>query len=262
MPTNLLNILSPSNIILFVVVFTRFSGLMSSVPLISKYPIPIQIKVWFMAVVTFVVFPIVMAKSGFHAPTSVPELTLILLKEFIIGYIIGFIANVVFIGVEIAADLVSMQMGLTAAQAMDPTTGDTSPVFGQAYTILASFVFIGMNAFHWVFMGMCKSFQVVPPGYQVVITGNLTQNVIYLTSQMFVIGLSVALPIFSVLLITDFLLGFVAKMMPKMNIFMVALPVKIYLGLLLFIMLLQPMYDQMQALFAKYLSEIAVILGG
>lgn len=262
MPTNLLTILSPANLILFVVVFTRFSGLMVTVPLISKYPIPTQIKVWFMAIVSFIVFPIVMAKSGFQAPTNIPELTLILLKEFIIGYIIGFVANIVFIGVEIAADLVSMQMGLTAAQAMDPTTGDTSPVVGQAYTILASFVFIGMNAFQWIFMAVCKSFQILPPGYKIVISGNLTQNVIYLTSQIFIIGLSIALPIFSVLLITDFLLGFVAKMMPKMNIFMVALPVKIYLGLLLFIMMLQPLYDQMQALLLKYLSQIIAVLGG
>lgn len=262
MPTNLLTILSPSNLILFVVVFTRFSGMMMTAPLISKYPIPPQIKIWFMATITFIIFPIVMAKSGFQVPTNMPALTLILLKEFIVGYIIGFVANVVFVGVELAADLVSMQMGLTAAQAMDPTTGDTSPVFGQAYTILASFVFIGMNAFQWVFTAVYKSFQIIPPGYQIVITGNLAQNVIYITSQMFIIGLSVALPIFSVLLITDFLLGFVAKMMPKMNIFMVALPVKIYLGLLLFIMLLQPLYSQLQILLAKYLSEITAVLGG
>lgn len=262
MPINLLNILSPSNLILFVVIFTRFSGMIVSAPLVSKYPIPVQIKTWFMATITFVIFPIIMAKSGFQAPTNIPALSLILLKEFIIGYIIGFIANIVFIGVEIAADLVSMQMGLTAAQAMDPTTGDTSPVFGQAYTILAAFVFIGMNAFHWVIMGVYKSFQIIPPGYQIVITGSLTHNVVYLASQMFVVGLSIALPIFSVLLITDFLLGFVAKMMPKMNIFMVALPVKIYIGLILFIMLLQPMYDQIQTIFLKYLSEITTVLGG
>lgn len=262
MPIDLLTLLSPKNIILFIVVFTRLGGLMSTAPLISTYPIPIQIKTWFMATIAFIMFPIVMAKASFLTPTSMPELTIILLKEFLIGYLIGFISNVVFIGVEIAADLISMQMGLTAAQAMNPMTGDTSPILSQGYTILASMLFIGLNGYQWIFSALFKSFEFMPPGYSIFVSGSLTRNVISLTSQMFEIGLSIALPIFGVLVITDVLLGFVSKMMPKMNIFMVALPVKIYLGLLLFIMLISPMCSQIQILIEKYLGGISLILGG
>ena len=136
MPVDLIALLSPTNLVLFVVVLTRLSGLMTTAPLISTYPIPMQIKTWLMAMVAFIMFPIVLAKAGFQMPTSIPELSIILLKEFMIGYIIGFVANVVFIGVEIAADLISMQMGLTASQALNPMTGDTSPILSQAYTIL------------------------------------------------------------------------------------------------------------------------------
>lgn len=262
MPTNLLTLLSPQHIILFVVVFTRLSGLITTVPLLSTYPIPMQIKVWFMATIALIMFPIVMASSGFQIPTSIPELTIILLKEFMIGYITGFVANVVFIGVEIAADLVSMQMGLTAAQALNPMTGDTSPILSQGYTILASMVFIGMNAYQWIFTAIYKSFEIIPPGYGFTVTGTFAHNVTYLTCQMFVIGLEIALPIFSVLLISDVLLGFVSKMMPKMNIFMVALPFKIYLGLTLFIMLVSPMCTHIRILLEQYLSNIIPVFGG
>lgn len=262
MPIDLISLLSPQNLVLFIVIFTRLSGMITSAPLISTYPIPIQIKVWFMATVAFIMFPMVLAKTGFQVPTTMPELFMILIKEFMIGYITGFIANVVFIGVEIAADLVSMEMGLTAATALNPLTGDTSPVLSQAYTIMAGMVFIGINGFQWVFSGIYKTFQLLPPGYEIFINGNITHNVIYLTCQMFVIGLSIALPIFSVLMITDVLLGFVSKMMPKMNIFMVALPIKIYLGLLLFIMLLPQMFEHLVLLFEKYLASIIPVLGG
>lgn len=262
MPTDLIALLSPTNLVLFVIVLTRLGGMITSAPLISKYPIPMQIKAWFMAMVAFIMFPIVLAKTGFQIPTNIPELSLILIKEFTIGYIVGFIANVLFIGVEIAADLVSMQMGLTAAQAMNPMTGDTSPILSQAYTILASMIFIGLNGYHWIFSAIYKTFQIMPPGYNIAISGTITHNVIFLTSQIFTIGLGIALPIFSVLLITDVLLGFTAKMMPQMNIFMVALPVKIYLGLVLFIMLIPPMCSQLQILFEKYLTSIISILGG
>ena len=262
MPTDLLALLSPQNLVLFVVVFTRLSGMMTSAPLISTYPIPMQIKVWFMATVAFIMFPMVLAQSGFQLPTSIPALTLVLLKEFMIGYVAGFVANVVFIGVEISADLISMQMGLTAAQAMNPMTGDTSPVLSQAYTILASFIFIGLNGYQWIFSAIYKTFQLMPPGYEFTITGAFAQNTIFLTSQIFIVGLSIALPIFSVLVITDVLLGFVAKMMPKMNIFMVSMPLKIYLGLVLFIMLIEPMSSYISTLLEKYLASIISVFGG
>lgn len=262
MPIDLITLLSPKNLVLFVVVFSRLGGMMVTAPLISSYPIPAQIKMWFVAMVTFIMFPIVLAKTGFQMPTNIPELSVILLKEFMIGYIVGFVANLVFIGVEISADLMSMQVGLTAAQALNPATGDTSPILSQAYTIIAGMIFIGMGGYQWLFSAVFKSFQVLPPGYNVAIGGTITHNIVFLTSQIFEIGLGLALPIFSVLLITDVLLGVVAKMMPKMNIFMVALPVKIYLGFILFIILTPAMCTQIHMLFEKYLSSIIPILGG
>lgn len=262
MPINLVALLSPRNLILFVIVFTRLGGMISTAPLISAYPVPLQIKVWFMAAVTFIMFPIVLAKTGFQMPTNMPELTLILLKEFLIGYITGFIANVVFIAVEISADLISMQIGLTAAQAMNPMTGDTSPVLSQAYTLLASMIFIGLNGFHWMFSAIYKTFQLVPPGYSISISGHFVNSVLFFTSEMFTIGMGIALPLFSVMMITDILLGFTAKMMPKMNIFMVALPVKIYLGFILFIMLTPQMCSQLTILFEKHLGGIITVFGG
>jgi flagellar biosynthetic protein FliR len=179
-----------------------------------------------------------------------------------IGYIVGFIANIVFISVEIASDLVSMQVGLTAAQALNPMTGDTLPILSQAYTILASMIFIGLNGYKWLFAAIYKTFQLFPPGYGFNFTGAFVHNVVFLSGQIFIIGLGIALPIFSVLTITDVLLGFVSKMMPQMNIFMVALPVKIYLGFVLFIMLIPLMFSHIQLLFERYLGSIMTVLGG
>lgn len=262
MPVDLMTLLSPKNLILFIVVFTRLSGMITTAPLISTYPIPIQIKVWFMALVAFIMFPIVMVKTGFQIPTSVPELTVILIKEFMIGYIIGFISQLVFVGVEIAAELVSMQMGLTAAQALNPMTGATSPILSQAYTILASMIFIGLSGYKWMFAALFKTFEILPPGYGFLINGTIAHNVMFLTSQMFLVGLGIALPIFSVLVIADVLMSFMAKTMPQMNIFMIALPFKIYLGLILFLTLIQPMCSQIHVLLEKYLTSIIAVLGG
>lgn len=259
MPVQLLELLSAKNLILFVVVFTRMGGLMAAAPLFSTYPIPNQVKAWFMATVTFIIFPFVMAKVGFQTPTSMPELMVILLKEFMIGYIIGFIANLLFVGVEMAAELISMQMGLTAAQALNPTTGTNSPILSQAYTLMAAMIFLSLHAHQWLFSAVYQSFSAIPPGYGFVINGTIVKEIIYMTGQIFPIALGIAMPIFAVLLISDVLLGFVSKMMPQMNIFMVAMPLKVYLGIMLTIMFLQPMYEHISVLLEQILKAIAGI---
>ena len=259
MPTELLVLLSPKNLILFVVVFTRLGGLMTSAPLFSTYPIPTQIKAWLVATLTFIIFPVVMAKSGFQAPTSVPELSVILLKEFMIGYIIGFCSNMIFIGVEMAANLISTQMGLTAGQALNPVSGDQSPILSQAYTLMAAMIFLSLHGHQWLFSAVYQSFQSIPPGYEFIMNGTIIKEVILMTGQMFPISLGIALPIFAVLLINDVLLGFVSKMMPQMNLFMVAMPMKIYLGLILAIMFLQPMYEYITVLTERVLKGVAGI---
>ena len=82
---NLDVLFSVSNIILFMAIFTRMSGLFASAPLFSTYPIPVQVKIWLAATISFILFPIVQANTNFVAPTSVPALTLILFKDFLIA---------------------------------------------------------------------------------------------------------------------------------------------------------------------------------
>ena len=94
---NLDVLFSATNIILFVAIITRLSGLFASAPLFSTYPIPMQIKIWLAACIAFILFPIVQHNTSFVIPTSVPALSLILFKEFLIGYAMGFCANIIFL---------------------------------------------------------------------------------------------------------------------------------------------------------------------
>ncbi len=256
MPTDLLILLSPKNLILFILVFTRLGGLMTSAPMFSTYPIPQQVKIWFIAFVAFIMFPMVQAKAHFILPTDMISLTLLLLKEFMIGYVIGFLSNIVFIGVEVAGELLSIQTGLSSGQALNPLSGDTTPFLANLYLILASFVFISVNAHQWLFASIYRSFQTVPPGYGFIFSGQLVQNIVSITGQMFTIAIGFALPIFSVLLITDVLLAFTSKVMPQMNVFMVSLPLKIYIGFVLMLIFLRPMFEHLVGLFQGLLTNI------
>ncbi len=256
---NLDVLFSVGNIILFMAIFTRLSGLFTSAPLFSTYPIPAQIKVWLAATIAFILFPIVQANTSFVTPTSVPALTLILFKEFLIGYVIGYCANIMFAGIELGVNTFAIQMGISADQALNPTSGGNSPVITQAYTYLATMLFVTLGAHRWLFSAIYNSFKTLPAGYVFNFSPGLVEQVVIISGQIFSIGLGIAIPIFGVLFITDILLGFTSKMMPQMNIFMVSIPLKIYLGLLLSLIFMRPMAEYIAVLIEQFMTKIAVI---
>lgn len=256
---NLFEIFSPANIILFMAIVTRLSGMFASAPMFSTFPIPIQVKVWLSAIISFLIFPLIQAKIHFLTPTSVPELTIILFKEFLIGFAIGYCANVIFVAIELGANMFSIQMGLSADMALNPMSGGTSPMITQMYTWMLTMVFITLNAHQWLFSALYNSFQVMPIGFGFGFSPEVVHQIIVIVSQIFVIALKIALPIFGVLLITDVLLGFTSKVMPQMNIFMVSIPLKIYLGVLLSLMFVRPILEYLNTLLPQFMHTIMTI---
>ena len=256
MQPNLLTLLSPANIIIFVIIFTRISGMIFSMPLISTYPIPEQVQIWLGALVSFILFPMVAAHSGFVVPQSMPELLLYLFREFAIGYIIGFCATFLFAAVQIGGEFVSIQVGISMSQVLDPTTGESTQILSQMYTYLAAMVFVGLNAHQWLFAALYKSFQAFPPGTDFVFTGSIVSQVLHMSASMFSIGISMILPIFCVMFVSEVLMGFMSKMMPQMNIFMVAIPLKIYVGIVLMLMFLSPTVTYLITVTQTYLKNI------
>src|SRR5574344_466807 len=256
MQPDLLTLLSPSNIVIFVIVFTRISGMIFSMPLISTYPIPQQVKIWLCAIVAFILFPMVAASSHMVVPTNIPQLLTYLLREFAIGYIIGFCASFLFAAVQVGGEFVSIQIGLSMSQVLDPATGESTQVLSQLYTYLATLVFIGTNAHQWLFAALYRSFQSFPPGTDYVFTGSLVSQVLHMSSSIFSLGISMILPIFCVMFVSDVLMGFMSKMMPQMNIFMVAIPLKIYVGIILILMFLSPTMTYLVTVTQTYLKGI------
>ena len=176
-----------------------------------------------------------------------------------IGFAIGYCANVLFIAIELGANMFSIQMGLSADMALNPMSGGSSPVITQMYTWMMTMVFISINAHHWLFAAFYNSFQAMPIGYGFGFSPEVVQQIIFIVSQIFVIALKIALPIFGVLFITDVLLGFTSKVMPQMNIFMVSIPLKIYLGLLLSIIFVRPIIEYLNVLVPKFMQTIMAV---
>ena len=145
------------------------------------------------------------------------------------------------------------------SQVLDPTTGENTQVLSQLYSYVTAMVFVMLNAHQWLFAAIYKSFQAFPLSTEWIFTGGLTSPILHMSASMFSIGISMTLPIFCVMFVSEVLMGFMSKMMPQMNIFMVSLPLKIYLGLLLSLIFMRPMAEYMGVIIEQFLTKIASI---
>lgn len=260
MPTELLNLFSTTNIIIFIIVLTRLSGFFLSAPLFSTYPMPTQVKIWLCATVSFLIYPFLAEKGGFAIPNSIPVLSCYLALEFAIGFLLGYIANIVFLGVQLSGHVISMQMGLAISDTLDPATGQASPSIGTLYVYIVTIIFLSINAHHYLFAAIYQSFNTIPPGNEFIFSPNFVNQMITLSGNLFAIAIKVVMPIFAIMFGVEVLLSIVAKMMPQMNIFMVSLPFKILVGLVLILIFLSPTMSYILTLIQDYLNKILQIL--
>lgn len=253
---SLLTLFSPKNIVVFMLIFTRMSGLFATAPFFSTFQMPEQVKIWFCALISFILYPILSAKAHFIMPHSMPEFAVLIAIEFAIGFALGFLANLLFVGVQMVGELISIQMGLSMANILDPVSGESTTVISSLYVYLVTLVFLGLGAYEYLFAAVYKSFFVLPVGLEGTFNFGIIEGALLLSGKMFQIAFGLAMPIFSVLLVCDILLGLMSKVMPQMNIFMVSLPFKVFLGLVLILIFLKGSTSYLTDVIAEYLQAI------
>ena len=256
---SLLNLLSVNNIIVFMLIFTRLTGMMQRAPFFSTIQAPVMSKVWFCGLIAFIIYPVVVAKKLFIIPHNMPEFIILILLEFFIGYLIGYVASMLIEGVRLCGNIISIQTGLSMSEALDPITGVQSTELSRIYIFLTTIIFLGTGAHQILFVSVFNSFQSVPMGVFPAFNSALVGDMCHLFSSMFKIGFGIALPIFAVLLTVDVLLGMMSKMMPQMNIYMVALPVKIYIGLFLILAFLSAVSVYIQTVIKDYMGYLGTL---
>lgn len=229
---DVVSLLTPQKVIYFVLVITRVSGMMLTAPLFSTYPVPQPVKNGLIAFVAFILFPLVAKISPIaHMPTDMIGLGILAVREVIIGSIIGFCMNLIFVSIQVAGQLISIDMGLAMSELLDPVTRQQTPVVGQFYLFMAMIAFLFVNGDHYLFQSLIDSYRLIPIDTNFAIQGALVEKIVYFTSQIFVIAFSIIMPVYSILFVVSVLLGFTSKMMPQMNIFQLAMPFKIYIGI-------------------------------
>ncbi len=215
---------------LFFFVFIRVGAILMSIPVFDSKSIPLFFKVALAFATSIVLFPM-LGIDPVPMATSVIALGVGVAGEILLGLAIGFSVKLIFAGVQLAGQLAGYQMGLALANVMDPSSSQQVPLLAQFNNLFALLIFLSINAHFWFIRALAQSYQMVPP-LSAQFGGSLMEQLVRMSGNMFVIGIQVGAPVIAALLITTVAFGLIARTVPQMNVFIVAMPLKIGVGLL------------------------------
>ncbi len=216
----------------FLLVLFRVGGIMATAPVFSSMVIPIPIRAMFALVIALAVFPLVPPVAAL--PNTIPSLIVAVALEMLIGITMGFALSLIFIGIELGAEMVSHQMGLAMANLVDPMTQNSTQVLSQFYTLLATVIFILLNGHVKLLISLLDTFGTIPL-MAVKMTRDTLDIIVSILNGSFMLAIRVAGPALIAIFLATLALGFISRTMPQLNILAAGFPIRILLALVLLI---------------------------
>ena len=208
--------------------------------------------------ISFVLFPILNLDVS-ASPTEVIPFGLGIICEILLGISIGLSVKLLFAGIQLAGQLVGFQMGLAIVNVMDPQSSAQVPILAQFNNLVAMLVFLAINAHHWFLRALVESFNMVPL-FNFSLTHSLINQLIMIAGNMFVVAIKIGAPIIATMLITSVAFGLVARTVPQMHIFIIAMPLKILVGLLVLSLTMPYLTSFLGGLFTELGNDILILL--
>ena len=250
----------PAQILGFVVILARVSGLFVSAPILGDGNIPPQLKAAFAFVLSLVFYPVLSAPN-IGANPNIVSVALLVGREAAVGLLIGFSARLLFAGISLAGEVIGFQMGLGIANVFDPTSDTQVPLIGQIQITFALLLFVVLDGHHLLIRALVMSYRAIPVG-GLDLSQPLFDHMVRMAGGMFVVGLQIGAPLIVAMMAANFSIGLIARSVPQVNVFVVGFPFTIALGLLLlalgfpfFIEAVTALHSQLEGLILSGLSR-------
>ncbi|MFQ5672373.1 MAG: flagellar biosynthetic protein FliR [Nitrospinales bacterium] len=216
---------------IFLFVFIRVGAIVIFAPVLGSGTVPRTLKIGLIFMVSVLVFPLVDSVLLVR-PRGMLDLGVRLLSEGAIGLIIAYAARLVFVAVQVAGTVIDFQMGFGVVNVIDPQTNTQVSVTAQFQSILAILLFLALDAHHFFIHAIVDSFKIINPDH-FNFSASTMEFFLNLFAGAFVTAVKLAAPAMAVLFFISVALGLIARTVPQMNVFIVAFPLQIGMGLLM-----------------------------
>lgn len=240
----------------FMFPLARVLGLIAAAPVFNNASVPVRVKLLAGLAVTFAVAPMLPPPPQVE-PASWAGLA-ILLQQGLIGLLLGFTMRVVFAGVDLAGELIGLQMGLGFAVFYDPQNAGQSPIVAEFVGLLALLFFLALNGHLMVLALLAESFSALPVGVSPFPAG--WETLLRWAAALFSIGVLLALPVIGALLVANIALGVLTKVAPTLNLFAVGFPVTLMAGFAMLALSMPYFAPALENLFVQGYDAVSAVM--
>jgi len=213
----------------FFLAFTRIMAIIIHVPMLGGQNIPSQVRIGLGFILALVLIPwtplpadaVVIGTFGY---------VISILKEIIIGTLIGFACDLAFGAIQIAGAAMGIGSGFESSRIFNPALGEAGSAYDQIFVMTATMIFLVINGHHLFIIALKNTFDLIPVNGALPFDG--MQTVIKATSVFISSGIHMALPVMAALILTDLTLGLLARVAPQVQVYFLGLPVKVVVALI------------------------------
>ncbi len=233
-----------------ILIFVRFLGLIRFCPGLNRKEIPAIAKLSFAIIFSVILTAILKPPMP---PTGVSMIYSVL-ANYVFGALLGYIAYCILAAVEAGGDMINMQMGLSSAMVLDPTTQAQTSILGKFFGLLGLIIFIQVGGFYWLFNAFVRSFEIFPLTAVAIPLDRIVniQYIITVTSNVLYIGLQLASPVLLATLGQDIILGIISKTAPQINVFQLSFLFKPVFGAAILIWIMPILYNIINDFFLSF----------
>ncbi len=220
----------------FLLILVRITGFIYTAPFFSLRNVPNRLKGGLAIFMTAILFYTV----TYSAPEydSVIDYAVLIVGEALAGAIMGFFANIAYHIVSFAGQIIDMEIGFSMVNELDPATDIQTTITANFYGYAVLLMMIITNLHHYFIKAIIDSFQVIGLG-EVSINPGSYQLMIDFLINYFVIGFRIVLPVFAAILVVNTILAILAKIAPQMNMFVIGMQIKIFIGLFVLLLVIE-----------------------
>ncbi|MCR5431445.1 MAG: flagellar biosynthetic protein FliR [Lachnospiraceae bacterium] len=235
----------------FLIILVRISGFIFTAPFFNLKNVPVRIKVGTAGALSLILYNTLPYEPVLY--DGVTGLTILLVSETLVGLILGFMANICYQILQFAGQLLDMEIGFSMVNEIDPVTSAQVTVSGNFYSYAVMLMMMVTYMHHFLIDALIDSFVVAPVG-AATINPSIYSVATKFLGDYFVLAFRIVLPIFGSMLLVNTILAILAKVAPQMSMFVIGIQLKLIVGLVVMLVVIELIPGVSELIFDKMLE--------
>ena len=243
---------------LFALILMRMSGCVFMNPIFGRRNVPTIIRVGLTLLLTLLIMSFTDARMPVNVLSTL-QLFVLLLKEFGIGYVIGFTLTLFIYVITFGGEVIDQQIGLSMTRVYDPGSNISLSLFASFFNVMFMLLFFASGGHITLIRLLLISGNIIPYG-QVMFSPALYSSMLDLFCQCTVLAVKFMLPIIAIELLVEVGVGLIMKAVPQINIFVINIQIKLFVGFLTIVILYIPFSEFVENVVTRLFNSLDSII--